>query len=157
MLGLFERDETMLGISGEQFFSWQGCTNMLFKYIMLLTLDWLFCMENQIFLLFCTGNGIIAVSKSQRFKMFFFIFCIIHIWFIAFLFLQLPRLLINFVNNSGAPSWQGYFYTSLLFVCTTVQSLVLQKYFYVCFVSGMRLRTAIIGAVYRKVQIINRR
>lgn len=62
------------------------------------------------------------------------------------------RLLIRFVNNSSAPSWHGYFYTALLFICTCVQSLILQKYFHVCFVSGMRLRTAIIGAVYRKVR-----
>uniref|UniRef100_A0A674NHV4 Multidrug resistance-associated protein 1 n=1 Tax=Takifugu rubripes TaxID=31033 RepID=A0A674NHV4_TAKRU len=75
-------------------------------------------------------------------------------YFVLF-FLQLFRLLINFVNNSDAPSWHGYFYTSLLFVCTSVQSLVLQKYFHVCFVSGMRLRTAIIGAVYRKALVIS--
>lgn len=66
-------------------------------------------------------------------------------------FLFLCRLLIQFVNDSSAPSWQGYFYAALLFVCTSVQSLILQKYFHVCFVSGMRLRTAVIGAVYRKV------
>lgn len=69
--------------------------------------------------------------------------------FLCFLFLC--RLLIQFVNDSSAPSWQGYFYAALLFVCTSVQSLILQKYFHVCFVSGMRLRTAVIGAVYRKV------
>ena len=61
------------------------------------------------------------------------------------------RLLIQFVNDSSAPSWQGYFYTALLFVCTCFQTLILLKYFHVCFVTGMRLRTAIVGAVYRKV------
>uniref|UniRef100_A0AAX7V9V4 Multidrug resistance-associated protein 1 n=1 Tax=Astatotilapia calliptera TaxID=8154 RepID=A0AAX7V9V4_ASTCA len=64
-------------------------------------------------------------------------------------------LLIQFVNDSSAPSWQGYFYAALLFVCTSVQSLILQKYFHVCFVSGMRLRTAVIGAVYRKALVIS--
>ncbi|PWA29910.1 hypothetical protein CCH79_00018944, partial [Gambusia affinis] len=64
---------------------------------------------------------------------------------------EILRLLIHFVNDSSALSWQGYFYTALLFICTCVQSLILQRYFHVCFVSGMRLRTAIIGAVYRKV------
>uniref|UniRef100_A0A669C4I6 Multidrug resistance-associated protein 1 n=1 Tax=Oreochromis niloticus TaxID=8128 RepID=A0A669C4I6_ORENI len=64
-------------------------------------------------------------------------------------------LLIQFVNDSSAPSWQGYFYAALLFICTSVQSLILQKYFHVCFVSGMRLRTAIIGAVYRKALVIS--
>uniref|UniRef100_A0A665WKS8 Multidrug resistance-associated protein 1 n=1 Tax=Echeneis naucrates TaxID=173247 RepID=A0A665WKS8_ECHNA len=69
--------------------------------------------------------------------------------------LILSRLLIDFVINSSAPTWHGYFYTALLFSCTSVQSLILQKYFHVCFVSGMRLRTAIIGAVYRKALVIS--
>uniref|UniRef100_A0A673A0R2 Multidrug resistance-associated protein 1 n=1 Tax=Sphaeramia orbicularis TaxID=375764 RepID=A0A673A0R2_9TELE len=64
-------------------------------------------------------------------------------------------LLIHFVNNSNTPSWQGFFYTALLFICTCVQSLILQQYFHVCFVSGMRLRTAVIGAVYRKALVIS--
>ncbi|XP_072225794.1 multidrug resistance-associated protein 1 isoform X2 [Leuresthes tenuis] len=68
---------------------------------------------------------------------------------------EILRLLIRFVNDSSAPSWQGYFYTALLFLCTCVQSLILQRYFHVCFVSGMRLRTAIIGAVYRKALVIS--
>ncbi|KAL7850070.1 hypothetical protein SRHO_G00194190 [Serrasalmus rhombeus] len=67
---------------------------------------------------------------------------------------EILRLLIQFVNDSSAPSWHGYFYTALLFVCTCVQTLILQKYFHVCFVTGMRLRTAIIGAVYRKALVI---
>ncbi|XP_042247990.1 multidrug resistance-associated protein 1 isoform X1 [Thunnus maccoyii] len=68
---------------------------------------------------------------------------------------EILRLLISFVNDSSAPFWQGYFYTALLFICTCVQSLILQRYFHVCFVSGMRLRTAIIGAVYRKALVIS--
>ncbi|XP_024127592.1 multidrug resistance-associated protein 1 isoform X3 [Oryzias melastigma] len=68
---------------------------------------------------------------------------------------EILRLLIKFVNDPDAPPWQGYFYTALLFVCTCVQSLILQRYFHVCFVSGMRLRTAVIGAVYRKALVIS--
>uniref|UniRef100_A0A8C1J986 Multidrug resistance-associated protein 1 n=1 Tax=Cyprinus carpio TaxID=7962 RepID=A0A8C1J986_CYPCA len=67
---------------------------------------------------------------------------------------KVKRLLIQFVNDSSAPDWHGYFYTTLLFVCTCVQTLILQKYFHVCFVTGMRLRTAIVGAVYRKALVI---
>ncbi|XP_067238284.1 multidrug resistance-associated protein 1 isoform X1 [Chanodichthys erythropterus] len=67
---------------------------------------------------------------------------------------EILRLLIQFVNDSSAPTWLGYFYTTLLFVCTCVQTLILQKYFHVCFVTGMRLRTAIVGAVYRKALVI---
>ncbi|XP_074513337.1 multidrug resistance-associated protein 1 [Sebastes fasciatus] len=68
---------------------------------------------------------------------------------------EILRLLLRFINNSSAPAWHGFFYTALLFICTCVQSLILQKYFHVCFVSGMRLRTAIIGAVYRKALVIS--
>uniref|UniRef100_A0A8C1FUC5 Multidrug resistance-associated protein 1 n=1 Tax=Cyprinus carpio carpio TaxID=630221 RepID=A0A8C1FUC5_CYPCA len=67
---------------------------------------------------------------------------------------EILRLLIQFVNDSSAPTWHGYFYTTLLLVCTCVQTLILQKYFHVCFVTGMRLRTAIVGAVYRKALVI---
>uniref|UniRef100_A0A2K5X4E9 Multidrug resistance-associated protein 1 n=1 Tax=Macaca fascicularis TaxID=9541 RepID=A0A2K5X4E9_MACFA len=60
------------------------------------------------------------------------------------------KLLINFVNDTKAPDWQGYFYTALLFVAACLQTLVLHQYFHICFVSGMRIKTAVIGAVYRK-------
>jgi hypothetical protein len=60
-------------------------------------------------------------------------------------------LLINFVNDTQAPDWQGYFYTALLFISACLQTLVLHQYFHICFVSGMRVKTAVIGAVYRKV------
>nr|XP_054597909.1 multidrug resistance-associated protein 1 [Nothobranchius furzeri] len=68
---------------------------------------------------------------------------------------EILRLLISFVNNSSAPSWHGFFYTALLFICNCVQSVILQKYFHVCFTTGMRLRTAVIGAVYRKALVIS--
>uniref|UniRef100_A0ABI7XKV1 Multidrug resistance-associated protein 1 n=1 Tax=Felis catus TaxID=9685 RepID=A0ABI7XKV1_FELCA len=64
------------------------------------------------------------------------------------------RLLINFVNDTTAPDWQGYFYTALLFVSACLQTLVLHQYFHICFVSGMRIKTAVIGAVYRKALVI---
>lgn len=71
-------------------------------------------------------------------------------WFRGHTF-PLGRLLINFVNDKKAPDWQGYFYTALLFVSACLQTLVLHQYFHICFVSGMRIKTAVIGAVYRKV------
>ena len=61
------------------------------------------------------------------------------------------RLIINFVNDREAPDWQGYFYTALLFVSSCLQTLVLHQYFHICFISGMRIKTAVVGAVYRKV------
>ncbi|XP_060028892.1 multidrug resistance-associated protein 1 isoform X2 [Erinaceus europaeus] len=67
---------------------------------------------------------------------------------------EILRLLINFVNDKSAPSWQGYFYTALLFISACLQTLVLHQYFHICFVSGMRIKTAVIGAVYRKALVI---
>ncbi|XP_043945094.1 multidrug resistance-associated protein 1 isoform X2 [Protopterus annectens] len=67
---------------------------------------------------------------------------------------EILKLLINFVNNKNAPKWQGFFYTSLLFAAACLQTLVLNQYFHICFVSGMRIRTAIVGAVYRKALVI---
>ena len=62
------------------------------------------------------------------------------------------RLLINFTVNSSEPSWRGYFYAFLLFLVGLVQSLFLQQYFHHCLVVGMRVRTAVIAAVYNKVR-----
>ncbi|XP_063082692.1 multidrug resistance-associated protein 1 isoform X2 [Cavia porcellus] len=67
---------------------------------------------------------------------------------------EILKLLINFVNDKKAPDWQGYFYTALLFVSACLQTLVLHQYFHICFVSGMRIKTAVIGAVYRKALVI---
>lgn len=67
-------------------------------------------------------------------------------------FLAFPhRWIINFMSDREAPDWQGYFYTALLFVSACLQTLMLHQYFHICFVSGMRIKTAVVGAVYRKV------
>ncbi|XP_017388603.1 multidrug resistance-associated protein 1 [Cebus imitator] len=68
---------------------------------------------------------------------------------------EILKLLINFVNDTTAPDWQGYFYTVLLFVSACLQTLLLHQYFHICFVSGMRIKTAVIGAVYRKALVIS--
>nr|XP_055195491.1 multidrug resistance-associated protein 1 isoform X2 [Nyctereutes procyonoides] len=67
---------------------------------------------------------------------------------------EILKLLINFVNDKKAPDWQGYLYTALLFISACLQTLVLHQYFHICFVSGMRIKTAVIGAVYRKALVI---
>ncbi|KAK2533376.1 Abcc1 [Columba guinea] len=67
---------------------------------------------------------------------------------------EILKLLINFVNNKAAPSWQGFFYTGLLFVSACLQTLILHQYFHICFVTGMRLKTAIVGVIYRKALVI---
>ena len=61
------------------------------------------------------------------------------------------RLMIGFTKDQTQPDWYGYFYAILLFLAAVVQSLFLHQYFHRCFIVGMRIRTAIIAAVYKKV------
>ncbi|XP_063124478.1 multidrug resistance-associated protein 1 isoform X12 [Rattus norvegicus] len=67
---------------------------------------------------------------------------------------EILELIINFVNDREAPDWQGYLYTALLFVSACLQTLALHQYFHICFVTGMRIKTAVVGAVYRKALVI---
>ena len=59
--------------------------------------------------------------------------------------------MINFTNDPTEPSWHGYLYAFLLFMVAVIQSLFLHQYFHRGFTLGLRMRTAIIAAVYRKV------
>ncbi|KAL8585023.1 hypothetical protein ACOMHN_043659 [Nucella lapillus] len=63
---------------------------------------------------------------------------------------QLLKRLIQFTTNKEEYMWRGYFYAGLLFGVALVQSLLLHQYFHSCLVLGMRLRSVIISAVYRK-------
>ncbi|XP_046419120.1 multidrug resistance-associated protein 1 isoform X10 [Neodiprion fabricii] len=69
---------------------------------------------------------------------------------------QILKFLIAFVEtkdssgNFGEPLWKGYFYAVLLFLTATVQTLVLSQYFNRMFLVGLRIRTALIAAIYRK-------
>ncbi|XP_043683570.1 multidrug resistance-associated protein 1 isoform X4 [Vespula pensylvanica] len=62
---------------------------------------------------------------------------------------QLLKLLIRFVSG-GEPLWKGYFYAILLLITATLQTLVLSQYFHRMFLVGLRIRTALITAIYRK-------
>ena len=61
------------------------------------------------------------------------------------------RLMIQFTKDETQPAWHGYFYTVLFFVNALVLSLILHQYFHRVNLTGMRIRTAVIAAVYNKV------
>ncbi|XP_043498530.1 multidrug resistance-associated protein 1 isoform X4 [Polistes fuscatus] len=67
----------------------------------------------------------------------------------SFISPQLLKLLIRFVSG-GEPLWKGYFYAILLLITATLQTLVLSQYFHRMFLVGLRIRTALITAIYRK-------
>ncbi|XP_009304647.1 ATP-binding cassette sub-family C member 3 isoform X2 [Danio rerio] len=73
---------------------------------------------------------------------------------ITFINPQLLRMLIAFTKQSDVPSWWGYALAFLMFGTSLLQTLILHQHFQYCFVTGMRLRTGIIGAIYRKALVI---
>ncbi len=60
--------------------------------------------------------------------------------------------MIEFTKNKDTPQFKGYMLAAGMFVNALVQSLILHQYFHRCFLVGMRVRTAIIAAVYKKVR-----
>ena len=62
-------------------------------------------------------------------------------------------MLIGFIEDKdNTETWRGYAYGVSMFVVALVQSICLQQYFHFVTVLGMKIRTAVIGMVYSKVQ-----
>ncbi|KAG2455285.1 MRP1 protein, partial [Polypterus senegalus] len=67
---------------------------------------------------------------------------------------QVLSLLLEFVRDTDAPLWKGYFYAALIFLVSCLQSLFNHQYMYTCFTVGMRVKTALMGLVYRKSLVV---
>lgn len=74
---------------------------------------------------------------------------------------QVLRLIIGFVEDYSEegvekqPEWKGIFYAVLLFLLAAVQTIILGQYFHRMFIVGLRIRTALINAIYRKALVIS--
>ncbi|KAM6957268.1 multidrug resistance-associated protein 1-like [Aplochiton taeniatus] len=68
---------------------------------------------------------------------------------------QVLSLLLEFMRDEEAPLWKGYMYAFLMFLLSSLQSLFNHQYLYACFTVGMRIKTAVMGLVYRKCLVIN--
>uniref|UniRef100_A0AAQ4R6L2 ATP-binding cassette, sub-family C (CFTR/MRP), member 3 n=1 Tax=Gasterosteus aculeatus aculeatus TaxID=481459 RepID=A0AAQ4R6L2_GASAC len=73
---------------------------------------------------------------------------------ITFVNPQLLRMLISFTKEKEAPDWWGYSLAFLMFFTAILQTLILHCQFQYCFITGMNIRTAVIGAIYRKSLVI---
>ena len=67
------------------------------------------------------------------------------------------RLLVEYTEDRSDwfgewKEWKGYVYAGSMFVAAAIQSLALHQYFQIMTTIGMRVRTAVIGLVYEKVQ-----
>ncbi|XP_054832209.1 ATP-binding cassette sub-family C member 3 [Eublepharis macularius] len=67
---------------------------------------------------------------------------------------QLLSILIRFIKDKNAPLWWGYVIAASMFFSAMLLTLILHQHFQYCFVTGMRLRTGIIGMIYRKSLVI---
>lgn len=70
-----------------------------------------------------------------------------HIFILLLVFIF--RLLIAFIEGEEEV-WKGYFYSVLLLLTAILQTLILSQYFHRMFLVGLRIRTALIAAIYRK-------
>ncbi|GLH03627.1 Multidrug resistance protein homolog 49 [Gryllus bimaculatus] len=64
---------------------------------------------------------------------------------------QILKLLISYVSDDTyTEEWKGYFYAVLMFLAASIQTLFLAQYFNRMFLVGLRIRTALVSAIYRK-------
>ncbi|KAL3972078.1 ATP-binding cassette, subfamily C (CFTR/MRP), member 2 [Sarotherodon galilaeus] len=68
---------------------------------------------------------------------------------------QLLKLMISFTQDKSRHVWEGYLYAVLLMVVALLQSLTLQQYLQHCHVLGMKVRTALMAAVYKKALVVS--
>lgn len=81
---------------------------------------------------------------------FSFIFCFLS----YFIYSALISYIESDEGGESEPVWRGYFYACLMLICAQVQSFLLAQYFMKMFIVGLRIRTGVISAVYRKVSFI---
>ncbi|XP_055772481.1 multidrug resistance-associated protein 1-like, partial [Salvelinus fontinalis] len=68
---------------------------------------------------------------------------------------QVLSLLLGFMSDQDSDLWKGFMFAFLLFLLSSLQSLFNHQYMYSCFTVGMRVKTAVMGLVYRKSLVIS--
>ena len=59
--------------------------------------------------------------------------------------------MIAFTEDLGLPEWHGYFFAASLYIVAVVKAISLQAYFHKSTIVGMRIKTAVVSTIYRKV------
>ncbi|XP_063760007.1 multidrug resistance-associated protein 1-like [Eleginops maclovinus] len=104
------------------------------------------------------GNCILLVQAlGRRFGMYFLRGTLCLLLHDAFMFAvpQVLSLLLGFMRDKDTAMWKGFLYAALLFLLSCLQSLLNHHYMFHCFTVGMRLKTAVMGLVYRKCLLIS--
>lgn len=58
-------------------------------------------------------------------------------------------------RDMGMLSYVHYFFIVGMFFTAVIQTMVLHQYFHRCFTTGMRLRAALVTAIYRKTLVLS--
>ncbi|KAI9534115.1 hypothetical protein NQZ68_016833 [Dissostichus eleginoides] len=104
------------------------------------------------------GNCIFLMQAlGRRFGMYFLRGTLCLLLHDAFMFAvpQVLSLLLGFMRDRDTAMWKGFLYAALLFLLSCLQSLLNHHYMFHCFTLGMRLKTAVMGLVYRKCLLIS--
>ncbi|KAM9734455.1 multidrug resistance-associated protein 1-like [Menidia menidia] len=75
----------------------------------------------------------------------------------AFMFTvpQVLSALLAFMRDRDAAVWKGFLFAALLFLLSCLQSVLHHQYMFHCFTVGMRVKTAVMGMVYRKSLVMS--
>ncbi|OQR84098.1 ATP-binding Cassette (ABC) Superfamily, partial [Achlya hypogyna] len=65
------------------------------------------------------------------------------------------KLIIEFLSDPEAELNTGLLYAAVIFVAGVGQSFALRQYFFYCFETGLRLRSAVVTAVYHKSLVLS--
>ncbi|XP_054875423.1 multidrug resistance-associated protein 1-like isoform X2 [Amphiprion ocellaris] len=101
------------------------------------------------------GRGcclILLRALGRSFGLYFLvgILCLLAHDAIMFAVPQVLSVLLGFMRDKDAEMWKGLLFASLLFILSCLQSVLHHQFMFHCFTVGMRLKTAVMGLVYRK-------
>ncbi|XP_019855858.1 PREDICTED: multidrug resistance-associated protein 1-like isoform X2 [Amphimedon queenslandica] len=98
---------------------------------------------------------VLALSRAYGFD--FFVAGIFKLFqdILGFIGPQLLKLMIDYVRDEAEPAWRGYLYAVTIFLLAILRSLLLHQYFNRCYIVGMRIRSGLIQAVYKKALILS--
>ncbi|CAB4038410.1 multidrug resistance-associated 1-like, partial [Paramuricea clavata] len=69
---------------------------------------------------------------------------------------QLLGAIIEFIDDRDQRElWEGILYAGGMFVVALFQTLVLQQYFKIVMITGLSIRTAVLGIIYRKALVLS--
>ncbi|XP_040014052.1 multidrug resistance-associated protein 1-like [Xiphias gladius] len=104
------------------------------------------------------GSGLLLINALGRsFGPYFLCGTLCLLLHDAFMFAvpQVLSALLGFMRDKDAAMWKGFLFASLLFLLSCLQSALHHQYMFHCFTVGMRLKTAVIGLVYRKSLVMS--